>query len=223
MTSFSWDMSVIINGWPQLLSGLIMTLKLTLISASIGIVAGFILCMITLSRWRILRWPAVVFIEVFRCTPALIQIVWIFYCVPIFFNIYWDAFTMAVLALSLNVSAFNAEAYRAAIQTIPASHHDACVALGLSPFRKTLHVIFPQAFMIAIPVLLTNTIGLLQQTSLVAIVAIADLMYQGKTLATQYYRPIEIYTTVAIIYFVISLPLSQIVGAFEKRLSKMSR
>ncbi|ARU93798.1 amino acid ABC transporter permease [Tatumella citrea] len=223
MTSFSWDMSVIINGWPQLLSGLIMTIKLTLISASIGIVAGFLLCLLTLCRWRIVRWPAVVFIEIFRCTPALVQIVWIFYCVPIFFNVYWDAFTMAILALSMNVSAFNAEAYRAAIQTIPQSHHDACVALGLSPLKKTLYVIFPQAFMIAIPVLLTNTIGLLQQTSLVAIVAIADLMYQGKTLATQYYRPIEVYTTVAIIYFVVSLPLSQIVGMFEKRLRKMSR
>lgn len=223
MTTFSWDMSVIITGWPQLLSGLVLTLKLTLISAVIGIVAGFVLSLIVTSRLKILRWPGILFIELFRCTPALIQIVWIFYCVPIFFNVFWDPFSMAVLALSLNITAFNAEAYRAAMQTIPSSHHDACVALGLSPLKKTLYVIFPQAFMSAIPVLLTNTIGLLQQTSLVAIVAIADLMYQGRSLATEYYRPIEVYTTVALIYFIVSLPLSQIVGMYEKRLRWMNK
>ncbi|TKI07015.1 amino acid ABC transporter permease [Martelella alba] len=216
-------MHVIITGWPQLMSGLLMTLQLTLISAAIGIVAGFLLSLIAMSRFRVLRWPAVVFIELFRCTPALVQIVWIFYCVPIFIHVYWNPFAMAVLALSLNVTAFNAEAYRAAIQTIPSSHHDACVALGLSPFKKTVYVVFPQAFMMAIPVLLTNTIGLLQQTSLVAIVAIADLMYQGKSLATEFYRPIEVYTTVALIYFAVSLPLSQLVGMYEKRLHRMSQ
>lgn len=218
MGSFSWDSSAIIEGWPQLMSGLAITLQLTVISAVIGLVGGFIVCQMAMSRFFPLRWIAVIFIELFRCTPALIQIIWIFYCVPIFFNIYLDPFNMAILALSMNITAFNAEAYRAAIQTIPASHYDACTALGLSPLHKTIYVVLPQAFMLAIPVLLTNTIGLLQQTALVAIVAIADLMYQGKSLATQTYRPIEIYTTVALIYFLLSLPVSQLVGLYEARL-----
>lgn len=221
MTTFTWDSSVIINGWPNLMSGLGITLQLTAISALIGLFAGFVVCLMTLSRFAPLRWIAVAFIELFRCTPALIQIIWIFYCVPIFFGVFYDPFTMAVTALAMNITAFNAEAYRAAVQSIPSSHYDASTALGLSPLRRTLHVIFPQAFVIAIPVLLTNTIGLLQQTSLVAVVALSDLMYQGKTVATQTYRPIEIYTTVAVIYFLLSLPLSQIVGYFEKRLARM--
>lgn len=223
MTSFSWDMSVIITGWPQLLSGLVITLKLTLMSAIIGLLTGFLLSLLVVCRYKLLRWPAVLFIEIFRCTPSLVQIVWIFYCIPLFFDIFWDPFSMGVLALSLNITAFNAEAYRSAMQAIPSSHHDACIALGLSPMKKTIYVIFPQAFMLAIPVLLTNVIGLLQQTSLVAIVAIADLMYQGKSLATEFYRPIEVYTTVAFIYFIVSLPLSQIVGMYEKRLSWMKK
>ncbi|ATN35974.1 amino acid ABC transporter permease [Rhizobium sp. ACO-34A] len=217
-SNFSWDNSVIIDAIPKLLSGLSITLQLTVISALIGLFAGFAVCLMAMGRFWPTRWLAVAFIEIFRGTPALVQIIWIFYCVPIFFNIYFDPFSMAVLALSMNITAFNAEAYRAAIQTIPSSHYDACTALGLSPMQRTLYVVFPQAVMTAVPVLLTNTIGLLQQTALVAIVAIADLMYQGKSLATQTYRPIEIYTTVALIYFLLSLPLSQIVGHYEKRL-----
>lgn len=218
MGRYSWDFSVITKNWDQLMGGLAVTLELTAICAVIGLIGGFIVCLMAMSRFAALRWIAVGFIELFRCTPALVQIIWIFYCVPYFFGVFFDPFLMAVLALGMNITAFNAEAYRAAIQSIPSSHYDACVALGLSPLKRTLFVILPQALLMAVPVLLTNTIGLLQQTSLVAIVAIADLMYEGKTLATQTYRPIEIYTAVAVIYFAFSLPLSQIVGLCEKRL-----
>ncbi|MBG21519.1 MAG: amino acid ABC transporter permease [Rhizobiales bacterium] len=221
MGSFTWDWNVVFNSFPKLMSGLGLTLQLTAISAVIGLVAGFLVCLMAMSKIAPLRWLAIAFIEIFRCTPALVQIVWIFYCVPIFFGIFWDPFTMAVLALGLNITAFNAEAYRAAIQTIPSSHYDASTALGLSAAKRTIYVVLPQAVMIAIPVLLTNTIGLLQQTSLVAIVAIADLMYQGKSLATQTYRPIEIYTLVALIYFALSLPMSQVVSYIEARLRWM--
>ena len=221
MGSFTWDWNVVFNSFPKLMSGLGLTLQLTAISAVIGLVAGFLVCLMAMSKIAPLRWLAIAFIEIFRCTPALVQIVWIFYCVPIFFGIFWDPFTMAVLALGLNITAFNAEAYRAAIQTIPSSHYDASTALGLSAAKRTIYVVLPQAVMIANPVLLTNTIGLLQQTSLVAIVAIADLMYQGKSLATQTYRPIEIYTLVALIYFALSLPMSQVVSYIEARLRWM--
>jgi polar amino acid transport system permease protein len=218
MNGYSWDSSVVLSSLPQLMSGLAVTLQLTAICAVIGLVGGFVVCLMAMSRILPLRWIAVFFIELFRCTPALVQIIWIFYCVPIFFGIFIDPFTMAVLALGMNITAFNAEAYRAAIQAIPSSHYDACTALGLSSLKRTVYVILPQAVLLAIPVLLTNTIGLLQQTALVAIVAIGDLMYQGKSLATQTYRPIEIYSTVAFIYFIVSLPLSQVVGFCEKRL-----
>lgn len=218
MGRYTWDFSVITANWEPLMAGLAVTLQLTAICAVIGLVGGFLVCQMVMSRIAPLRWAAIAFIELFRCTPALVQIIWIFYCVPFFFGIFFDPFYMAILALGMNITAFNAEAYRAAIQSIPASHYDACTALGLSSLKKTVHVILPQAVLIAIPVLLTNTIGLLQQTSLVAIVAIADLMYEGKTLATQTYRPIEIYTTVAFIYFALSVPLSQVVGLCERRL-----
>lgn len=215
--AYEFDFSVLMGNFGPLIDGIKTTLLLALGANAMGLTFGFLLCLIVLSPFWFLRLPAKLVIEFFRCTPVLIQIVWFFYCVPILFGVYLDAITMGILALGLNLIAFNAEAYRAGIQSVPKEHHDACVALGLSHWTKTVFVIFPQALRNAIPVLMTNGITILQQSALVAIVAVADLMYAGKMLATNTYRPLEVYTVVALIYFLMSLPISQIVTSLERR------
>jgi polar amino acid transport system permease protein len=157
------------------------------------------------------------FVEFFRCTPAIVQIVWIFYCVPMLFNVFLGPITMAVLALGMNLMAFNAEAYRASIQAVPKELTDAGIALGLTPLQRTLHIVLPNALRASTPVLLTNGVGIFQQSALVAIVAVQDLMYQSKSLATETYRPIEIFTVTALIYFAVSFPVTQFVGWLERR------
>ncbi|MCD4863059.1 amino acid ABC transporter permease [Pseudomonas sp. PLB05] len=197
--------------------GLKVTLQLALAANLMGLVLGFLLCLLTLNRWRLVRLPAQLFIEFFRCTPVLLQIVWFFYCVPMLFNVFVDPITMGVLALGLNLTAFNAEAYRAGVQAVPREHLDASVALGLGPLNRTLYVVLPQALRSALPVLMTNGIGILQQSALVAIVAVADLMYIGKSIATEAYRPLETYSLIALIYFALSLPIAQLVRLVERR------
>ena len=160
------------------------------------------------------------YVEFFRCTPALIQIIWIFYCIPIFFDVFISPFASGLLALSLNLAAFNAEAYRSTIQAIPRDHIDTGIALGLTPIQRAINIIFPQSFLMAVPVLITNGVGIFQQSALVSVVAIADLMYQGKMLATQTYRPIETLTMVAVIYFVVALPVTLSVKVVEEKISK---
>jgi polar amino acid transport system permease protein len=210
----------VLRDFDKLLDGLVVTLKLTVLANAIGLSFGFGVALLLMSPVRVVRWTATAFVEFFRCTPALIQIVWFFYCVPILFDVFLDAVTMGVLALGLNLTAFNAEAYRAAIQAIPRAHFDASVALGLGWRARIFHVIFPQALRIAVPVLITNAIGCFQQSALVALVAVSDLMYQAKTLSTQTYRPIETFTIVAFIYLAISFPVSQLVTYFERRNSR---
>lgn len=207
----------VLRDFDKFLDGLVVTLKLTVLANAIGLSAGFVVALLVMSPVRIVRWPATAFVEFFRCTPALIQIVWFFYCVPMLFNLFLDAVTMGVLALGLNLTAFNAEAYRAAIQAIPRAHLDASVALGLGWRARIMHVVFPQAVRMALPVLITNAIGCFQQSALVSLVAVSDLMYQAKTLSTQTYRPIETFTVVAGIYLAISFPVSQLVTYFERR------
>lgn len=201
----------------RLMSGLIVTLELSAIVIVIATVAGFLVAIMSLSRLWLVRLPVRIYIEIFRCTPALIQIVWFFYCVPVLFNIFWEPFTMGVIALSLNLTAYNAEAYRAAIQSIPKAHSDAAVALGLSRVHFYRYVVFPQALRLAIPVLVTNTIGMIQQSALVALVSIEDLMYEAKALASDTYRPIEVFTLAALLYFAISLALSRVTEFFQSR------
>lgn len=215
--NYQFDLFFIANGlWP-LLKGLVVTLELTVAANIIGLTLGFIIALLVMSPNPILRWPFTLFIEFFRCTPALVQIVWFFYCIPIIFDVYIDAMTMGILAIGLNLAAFNAEAYRAAIQGVQSNQYDATVALGLSPFQRTVYVVLPQAFRSALPVLVANGIGAFQQTALVAIVALQDLMYMGKILATDTYRPIEVFTIIALIYFAISFPISQLVEYIGRR------
>lgn len=215
--NYQFDFHFLNGTLGPLWQGLKVTLQLALVANLMGLVLGFLLCLLTLNRWRLVRLPAQLFIEFFRCTPVLLQIVWFFYCVPMLFNVFVDPITMGVLALGLNLTAFNAEAYRAGVQAVPREHLDASVALGLGPLNRTLYVVLPQALRSALPVLMTNGIGILQQSALVAIVAVADLMYIGKSIATEAYRPLETYSLIALIYFALSLPIAQLVRLVERR------
>ncbi|MEK1932219.1 MAG: amino acid ABC transporter permease [Pararhizobium sp.] len=213
--NYSFDFQSI--GFGPLLQGLLVTLQLTIAANVIGLTCGFLLALLIMSRIAIVRLPFMLLVEFFRCTPAIVQIVWFFYCVPMLFNVFLGSTTMGILALGLNLMAFNAEAYRASIQAVPREQLDAGIALGLNPFQRVLYIVLPSAFRASIPVLLTNGIVIFQQSALVAIVAVQDLMYQGKTLATETYRPIETFTVVALIYFAVSFPVTQIVGYLERR------
>lgn len=213
--NYSFDFQSI--AYAPLMKGLLVTLELTIAANAIGLTFGFLLALLIMSRIATIRLPAMLFVEFFRCTPAIVQIVWFFYCVPMLFNVFLGSMTMGILALGLNLMAFNAEAYRASIQAVPREQIDAGIALGLNPFQRVLYIVLPSAFRASIPVLLTNGIVIFQQSALVAIVAVQDLMYQGKTLATETYRPIETFTIVALIYFAVSFPVTQIVGYLERR------
>ncbi len=213
--NYTFDFNSI--SFAPLLRGLAVSLELTIAANIIGVTAGFGLALLLMSRYRLVRMPFMLFVEFFRCTPAIVQIVWIFYCVPMLFDVFLDPITMGVMALGLNLTAFNAEAYRASIQAVPREQIDAGIALGLNPWQRILYIVFPTAFRASVPVLLTNGIVIFQQSALVAIVAIADLMYEAKSLATETYRPIETFTVVALIYFAVSFPITQMVGFLERR------
>lgn len=214
---YTLDIGAVTRNLGPLFEGLLVTLQLTIAANIIGIVVGFGLALLVMSRFAVLRLPATLFVEFFRCTPAIVQIVWFFYCVPMLFGIFLGPVTMGILALGLNLTAFNAEAYRASIQAVPREHLDAGIALGLSPMQRVLNIVLPQALRNSVPVLLTNGIGTFQQSALVAIVGVQDLMYQGKSLATQTYRPIETFTIIALFYLAVSFPISQLVGWMERR------
>jgi polar amino acid transport system permease protein len=214
---YAYDFDAILRNFGPLLNGLELSLEIAIAANAIAIALGFLIALMLLSRSWLLRLPATIFVEFFRCTPFLVQIFWFFYCVPLLFNVFLSSRALGILALGLILSSFNAEAFRGAVQAVPREQIDAGVALGLSPWRRVVHIIFPAALRLAIPVLLTNGILAFQTSSLLSLVAVEELMFNAKMLSSKIYRPIETFTVVALIYFAVSLPIGQLVNWFERR------
>ena len=208
----------ILDYWRALLAGLSTTLELTGICIVLGVLLGFVLSLMRTSESRVIYAVSSVYVEFFRGTPVLIQIFWIFFCLPIVLHIEIGNLASAIIALSLYMGAISSETFRAAMKAIARDQHDACVALGLGPLTKTTYIIFPQTILRAIPTLLSNTVSLFKESSLVSAVGMSDLLYVGQNIATRTFHPVEILTTVAFIYFAIAFPLTRAVTVLEQEL-----
>jgi polar amino acid transport system permease protein len=218
---FEWGLAL--RYLPLLVQGLLITLKISAVIIALGLVLGLFVAGGRLSKNPLINGPVSAYVELFRGTPALVQLVWFYYCLPIFLGISMPGFTAIVVALTLNVAAFYGEAYRSGIQALSKDQIDSADVLGLSYFQKMYYVIVPQAFRLVIPVLLSLSISLFKDTSLVSTLGVGDLMYQGRVVATQTYRPIEILTSVAVIYFIIAFPVSMLTRRLEIRLGRVYR
>ncbi|HHW33641.1 amino acid ABC transporter membrane protein 2, PAAT family [Paracoccus solventivorans] len=214
------DFSFLARYQDALLMGLGMTLRLTLIAFALGIVWGFVLALLRNSSIAPVRWIAAVYVEFFRGTPVLIQIFWIFYCMPIFLGTDLSNFTAAVLCLTLYGGAIMSETFRAGMKSIGREQYDACHALGLSPWTRATRIVLPQATLRSVPVLLSNGIGIFKESSLVSAIGMMELMFIGTTISNRTGRPVEVFTAVALIYFVVAFPLTRLVTWLEKRILK---
>jgi polar amino acid transport system permease protein len=218
MASYNFDWSVVGPALPHLLHGLVLTIEVSVIVIAISTVLGFPLAVARMNRHEIIRWPAQVYIEIFRCTPLLVQLLWVFYALPAVLGITIPAVPSVCIALTGNLTAFMAEAYRAGMQSIPVEQIEAAQMLRLSRFQILRNIIVPQAFRQQIPIILSLDVSLFKDTSLVSALGVGDLTFQGNVLSSQTYRPMEIFTTVAVIYFVIAFPLTLITSAIESRI-----
>jgi len=170
----------------------------------------------TAPRWVTL--PLIAYIEVFRCTPLLVQLVWMYYALPVLIQVEMSAGFACFLTLTLYGGAFYAEIFRGGIEAIDRGQWEAGRALGMRRGRIFIRLILPQAVRVMIPALINQTVLQLKNTSLVSTVAVGDLLYQGSVIATAIYRPLEVYTVIAILYFAVLFPLTWGAAQLEKRL-----
>lgn len=213
---YQFDWSVIPPILPLLLKGLELTLKISATVIVVSMILAIPLAFARSSKVVFIRWPAQMYIEVFRGTPLLVQLVWVYYALPVVLGITLSSFTSVALALSGNLIAFMAEAYRAGLQSVPKEHVEAGQVLGLSRFNIMRYVIVPQAFLQQIPVILSLNVSLFKDTSLVSALGVPDLMYQGNIQSSRLFRPMEIYTTVALIYFAVAFPATLLTSYIER-------
>ena len=199
-----FDWKVIIDYFPDLLAGVKVTLSITILSLLIGLVFGLALALARISGWKIISWPAYVYIEFFRTTPPLVQIVWFYFVVPVIIGMELSAFQAASIALGLNIAAFLGEIFRAGIQGIDKTQIDATRVLGLGSIDSYRYVILPQAFRIVLPPTTTTIMLLMKGTSLATAIGTLELMRVGQLISLETFRPFEILTAVAVIYFLIT-------------------
>jgi polar amino acid transport system permease protein len=216
--TYHFSFGFMLDYWQALLAGLSTTLEITLICLVLGVLIGFLLSLMRNSDSVFLYGLSSIYVEFFRGTPVLIQLFWIFFCLPIVLHVEIGNLTSAVIALSLYMGAISSETFRAAMKAISREQHDACVALGLAALPKVTHVILPQTILRAVPTLLSNTVTLFKESALVSAVGMSDLLYVGQNIATRTFHPVEILTTVALIYFVIAFPLTRAVTLVEQSL-----
>jgi polar amino acid transport system permease protein len=207
MMSYQWDWSALWDNLPILLDGIQTTVWASFASMVLALTLGLPVALIRLGRTRI-AWTAYLYIELFRNLPLLVLVLWVFLVVPIITGVALSPLISGIVALTLNLSAFIAEIYRAGITSITAGQSHAALALGMTRPQLYRRIILPQAVVRVIPALGSTWVSLFKDTSILSVIGVAELMYQGRIVATDTYRPLEIFTGVAVIYYILAYPQS---------------
>ncbi|AZU60814.1 amino acid ABC transporter permease [Neobacillus mesonae] len=212
-----WD--ILAEYAPYFAKGTLLTIGLSLAGILIGCILGLFIGLGKMVRNKFIAFPFNCYIAFFRGTPLMVQILLIHFGVipPILGTT--NAIVAAIVALSLNSAAYVSEIFRAGIQSIDKGQMEAARSLGMNHVQAMRFVILPQAFKRMIPPLGNEFVVLIKDSSLAAIIAAPELMYWGRAMQGQYYRPWEPYITAALIYFVLTFSLSLLLSRLERRLT----
>jgi len=181
-------------------------------------VAAFAAGLARLSRHRWVRLPAIVYIDLFRGTSALVQLFWAYFALPLL-GIRLDAMTVGIVVLGLNIGAYGAEVVRGAIQAVPTAQHEAAVALNFTERQIMWRITIPQALLAMLPPFGNLLIELLKSTALVSLITLSDLTFQGQLLRSATLRSAEIFTLVLVLYFLVALSITYALRWLERRLA----
>jgi glutamate/aspartate transport system permease protein len=223
-----FDFDVIQRSWGYLFrEGMTFTVTLTLLAMTGGIIFGTLLAMMRLSAFKLLSMLAGGYVNLMRSVPLVLVIFWFFFLVPYIGAwitgasqpIKVGAWLSALITFTMFEAAYYCEIMRAGIQSIPRGQVWAGYALGLNYWQAMGQVVLPQAFRNMLPVLLTQTIILFQDTSLVYVISATDFLGAASKIANRDYRLVEMYTFVAVVYFVISYGLSTLVKRLQDRIA----
>ncbi len=215
-----FDFAVVIKSLPFLWEGMQLTLLLTILAIGGGLILGTILALCRLSPYKLLSFAAGSYVNFFRSMPLILVIFWFYFLVPLIVGRPVGGFYSVLVAFVMFEAAYYCEIMRAGIQSIRKSQVHAGQALGLTYQQNMRYIVLPQAFRNMIPILLTQAIVLFQDTSLVYVVGLHDFLVNAEIIANRDNRLIEMFTTVAIIYFVLCLSASLSVGALQRKYAK---
>jgi polar amino acid transport system permease protein len=213
----SYDWSVVWRHADLLWEGTKVTIFLAVTTMIIAVPGGIVLALMRLSGIRILAAASATFVEFFRNLPLILVIYTAYYILPVATGLRFSPIATAIVALSLNVSAYNGETFRAGIASIRKGQSEAGYALGMSRTRVMFEIVLPQAVRRVLPVLASTWVSLFKDTSLVSVIAVADLSYVALQLRSQTYRILEVLTAMAAIYWLMGYPQAKLVDWLHRR------
>jgi len=215
---YSWDFAALKPYWGLIWQGLLVTIFYTVTTVIAGLVIGLVTGILRTTAPRWVTVPLRFYIEVFRCTPLLVQLVWVYYALPVLIGVEMTAASACFITLSLYAGSFYAEIFRGGIESVDVGQWEAGRAIGMRTGKIFRRIVLPQAIQVMIPSFINQTILQLKNTSLVSVVAVGDLLYQGSVITAASYRPLEVYTTIAALYFAVLFPLPLVADQVEARM-----
>jgi His/Glu/Gln/Arg/opine family amino acid ABC transporter permease subunit len=213
----NFDWNVIWTHRQALLEGAAMTIGLTVVTMLLAVPGGILLALMRLSSNKAISSASLAFVEFFRNLPLILVIYWAFYVMPIAFDVQFSALTTALVALVLNISAYNAETFRAGINSIRKGQMEAALAMGMSRRQAMFKVVIPQAARRILPVLASTWISLFKDTSLVSVIAVSELAYTSMQIRAQTFRVLEMLTAMAAMYWLMGYPQAKLVDWIHKK------
>ena len=211
-----WDFAPVWSNFDLLMLGLVNTMKVFVLALVLGVPIGLGLALMRLSPTRLLSWPATALIEVLRATPPIVLLFWVFFAAPILLGLRIGPFEASVATLAVASAAFFAEVFRAGIASVERGLIEASMALAQSPYHRLRRIVLPIAVKRMMPAFFERGVELLKATTLVSTVSYADMMFRANALVQETYRPLEIYTVVALIYFVVIYAFSLLAARVER-------
>lgn len=218
--NYQWDFAAVWQHRELFWSGLAGTAQLASLAIGIGSVVGLAVALMRLSPRRYLRLPATVFVEFYRNTPPLVHFFWFFYALPVVVGVSLSPYWAAAIALATQSGAFYGEVFRGGIKSVERGQWEAAKAIGMSHSRALYRVIIPQALRRMSGPFMERTFELTKTTALASTLAYADIVYQAMQVNSITFRPLEVYTTVAMIYFVSLLMLSMTFRFAEHQMAR---
>jgi His/Glu/Gln/Arg/opine family amino acid ABC transporter permease subunit len=209
---------VVLTESPWIARGLAMTLTITVLSLLCALPVGLLVAVMSLSNVPVIRWAALVYVQVFRGVPLLVFIIWMYYGVSMVAGINFSPLTAGVVCFALQYGSWLSEVFRGGIQAIGRGQREAAASLGLTGVQTFGYVVLPQAVRIVLPSMGNLAVGLLKDSSLVSVIGVFELMRQSQTAVSLTFRPFEFYTVTAGIYVLLTFGLARGFAGLERRL-----
>lgn len=217
---YNWRFEVVWDYRQVYLQGAVTTVSLSLLCVLFSIALGLFIALARQSQNRILSGVASAYVEFLRNTPLLVQIFWIFYCLPVLTGLTLTAFWSSAVTLSIHFSAYVAEIIRSGIASIDRGQVDAAKILGFTYPQTMRRVVLPQAFRRILPPMVNNFADIVKLSSLASVIGVYELMHSVNNTIMNTFRPLELYSALAIVYFVLIYPVAFAARRFELRMAR---